>query len=50
MSNFQQSGLAAKFRFQTGDSTHCFVSKHGTHIVVGTRGVMVMAILRAESD
>lgn len=50
VSDFQQSGLAAMFGFQTGDSARYFASKGGAHIAIGTHGVMMMmAILRAES-
>lgn len=51
MSDFQQSGLAATIGFQAGDGAHYFVSKGGSHVAIGTHGVMMMiAILRAESD
>ena len=51
MSDFQQSGLAATFRFQAGDGAHYFVRNGGTHIAIGTHGVMMMmAVLGVESD
>lgn len=51
ISDFHQSELAATFRFRAGDSARNFVSKGGTHIAIGTHGVMMMkAILGAESD
>lgn len=51
VSDFQQSGLVATCRFQTGDSAGYFVGTGGTHMAIETHEVLVtMAILRDKSD